>query len=245
MKIDTDGLKAAFRDYVRGQAPASIKDCPSPEKMVRLLRSGASDKEATAILDHITRCRSCFSEFEWVRDILRLEKNLVQELESSLAKRADESSPGRVPVRKIRPRRPDWRAFIPRMSWAAALLLAGLIIVSAVVLKTGLFHTSEEYRSPSSAGVKLVEPTRVKVVRSGLVFRWEKVRNCQHYILELFDQALAPIWTSGPIPEESAPLPGELADSLHIDEPYFWMVTAVLADGERISSPLARIVLKK
>lgn len=234
MKIDIDGLKASFRDSVREKAPSSFKDCPSPQKIVRLMRSGSSDKEATEIIDHITRCRSCFSEFEFVRDVVRQEKEILPEfgrLFLSMAK---------GPAQR---KEPGWRAFMPRLRWAAALFLVGVIIMAAITLKPGLFRPSEKYRSLPRAGVELTEPAGEKVIRSRLAFKWERVQNSRHYIVELFDQALAPVWRSDAITEESAAPPREVADSLEAGRPYFWMATAVLADGERVSSPLEKIVL--
>jgi hypothetical protein len=81
---------------------------------------------------------------------------------------------------------------------------------------------------------------RERIPRSNLIFRWEKVNHSKFYILELFDQALAPVWKSDSITAESAALPGELAGTLEVNRPYFWTVTAYLTNGEKISSRLEK-----
>lgn len=244
MKIDTDVLKASYQDYVRQKTPSSLKDCPSPKKIVRLLRSGTSDKEATNIIDHISRCSFCFSEFEFVLDVLRQEKDFIQEARKRLLN--NETPRHRKECRqKILAWRLDWRTFVPRFSWRAALILASFIIVALFMAKSLFFRPSEKYRTGSLTGVKLVETAGGKVSRSALVFKWKKVNNSKYYILELFDQALAPVWNSDKITEESVALPKELINTLEANRPYFWMVTAFLTDGEKISSPLEKIMLKE
>jgi hypothetical protein len=236
MKIDIDGLKAMYPDYVRQKKPISLKDCPSPKKMVRLLRSGSSDKEATKIIDHISRCSLCFSEFEFLLEVFRKEKDFLQEVEKRLSE-----SEGLGHGEKLRRRILGWR-----LEWRLALIFAGLLLAGFFVAKFLIFQPSEVYRSGSLTDIKLLEPTGDEVSRAALVFRWEKVSHTEYYILELFDQALAPVWNSDRITqEESIALPEELITALEVNRVYFWMVTAYLENGEKISSPLQKIKLKE
>jgi len=244
MKIDIDGLKAAYQDYVRQKTPCSQKDCPSAKKIARLLRSGSSDKEATKIIDHISRCSSCFSEFQFLLEVLRQEKDFIQDIEKRLPS-SDEPGNRKANRRRVLGWRLEWRTVVPRFSWRGALILAGFIMVSFFMAKSFIFQPSEKYRAGSLTVIKIVEPTGEKASKAALVFKWEKVTNSKYYILELFDQALAPVWISGEITkEESAAVSKELMATLEVNRPYFWMVTAYLNKGEKISSRLERFILK-
>jgi len=244
MRIDTDRLKTVYQDYIRQKTPSSLKDCPSPKKIIRLLRSRSSDKEATEIIDHISRCSVCFSEFEVLLEVLRQEKGFIQEVEKRLLN-SDRPGHQRESRQKILGRLLDWRAFVPRFSWRTALFLGGFILASFFMAKFIIFQPSDTFRSESLAGVKLVDPVSEKVAKAALVFRWKRVDHSKFYILELFDRALAPVWNSDKITVESAVLPKKLAMTLEVNRPYFWMVTAYLANGEKISSRLEKFIPKK
>jgi len=242
MRIDSDDLKALYQAHVRSKTPSSLKDCPSPKKMMRLLRSKSSAKEATQIVDHISRCSSCFCEFEFLVDVLRKEKEFIREVEQ-LA-RSREARPGRNPdCRTIFGLRMGWRPLISRLSWRTAFFLAGLVLAGFLVSKLVLFRAPEKYRTGSSTGFELVQPVEKRIPRSSLVFKWEEVEDSEYYILELFDQALTPIWKSGKINENSALPPEGLARTLETNRSYFWMVTACKTTGEKITSRLEEFSL--
>lgn len=244
MKIDIDGLKGMYSDSVRQKKPGSLKDCPSPKKIVKLLRSRSSDKEATKIIDHVSRCNFCFSEFEFLLEVFRHEKEFIQEGEKRLPE-SDRPGPPKRPRQKILGWRLDWSALVPHFSPRAALILAGFVLVSFFIARYIIFRPPEKYRAGSLIAVKLVEPVGEKVSRGALIFRWKTVYNYQYYILELFDQALAPVWNSGKINEEFVALPKELTTTLEVNQTYFWMVTAYLNNGEKISSRLEKIILRE
>jgi hypothetical protein len=242
MRIDSDGLKALYQAHVRSQTPSSLKDCPSPKKMMRLLRSKSSAKQATQIVDHISRCSSCFCEFEFLVDVLRKEKEFIQEVEQLVQSR--EARAGRRPdQRKILGLRLGWRPLFSGLSWRTALVLAGFVLVGFLVSKLVLFRAPEKFRTATSAGFELLQPVEKRIPRSSLVFRWEGVKDSEYYILELFDQALAPVWKSGKISENSAVPPEGLVKTLEADRPYFWMVTAYKTSGEKITSRLEEFFL--
>jgi hypothetical protein len=244
MKIDSDGLKAMYQDYVRRKVPSPKTRCPSPEKIVRLLRSGSSNKEATELIDHISRCSLCFSEFEFILDVLRHEKEFIRDVETGLA---DQGKPNHQKESglKILGWRLGWRTLFPRFSWCGALIVAGLFFVGIFVTRSILFHPTEKYRAGSLTAVELVQPAGGRVSKAALFFKWKKVDRSEYYILELFDQALAPIWKSDKITEESAALSKELITSLEVNRPYFWTVTAYLNNGEKVPSRLEKFVLKE
>jgi hypothetical protein len=108
-----------------------------------------------------------------------------------------------------------------------------------------LLKKPEVYRSEYSAQVKLLQPVNEKISRPSLIFRWKNVERSEYYVLELFDKTLAPIWESEKIETNELALPGEIAESLAVNETYFWMVSASLPGGEKISSRLEEFIIKK
>ncbi len=242
MKVDTDRLKAIYRDYIRQKTPASLDGCPSPERLLRLLRSRSSDGEATEIIDHVSRCRFCFSEFGFVLDILRQERDFVREIEK---RRSIDGKPGRWKGLRQKLFGLLWgrRASFPQFSWQAALVLAGFILASFMVARFAIFRPSETYRSGSQSRIELIEPAGDEISGQALVFRWKKSDHSEYYVLELFDQTLAPVWTSGKTTEEYVAPPKELTATLEVNQPYFWEVTAYQKNGEKNSSPIGKFVL--
>jgi hypothetical protein len=242
MRIDSDDLKALYQAHVRSKTLSSLKDCPSPKKMMRLLRSKSSAKEATQIVDHISRCSSCFCEFEFLVDVLRKEKEFIREVEQLVQSR--EARVGRkADCRTIFGLRMGWRPLLSRLSWRTAFFLAGFVLAGFLVSKLVLFRAPEKYRTGTSAGFELIQPVAKRIPRSSLVFKWEEVEDSEYYILELFDQALTPIWKSGKINEKFAVLPEGLTRMLETDRSYFWMVTACKTTGEKITSRLEEFSL--
>jgi len=244
MKIDTNGLRAAYQEHIRERPPLSLKDCPSPKNLVRLLRSGSFGKESTRVIDHISQCSRCFQEFEFLLAVFREEKDFVEEVRKRLA---DSDKPGsRKEARRKVLGWLHWRTFVPRFSWAAALILVGIILAGFFLARSTIFQTAEKYRSASQSEVKLVEPAVEEVSKADLIFRWKKVNNSKYYIVQLFDEALKPIWKSDEITkEESARAPEDIYATLELNRAYFWMVTAYLRSGERISSRLLKFTLKE
>ena len=225
MKIDTDGLKAMYGNPARRKTPSSRAGCPPPKKLVKLLRSRSSGKEAVELIDHVSRCGSCSSEFGFLLDVFREEKDFIREVERRTAGRLER------------------RTLISRFSWRPALILAGFLIGGILMARFIIFRPAEQYRTGSPAAVELVKPARESVAGATLSFEWRKVDRAEYYFLDLFDQALAPVWKSGRISGESAALPRELIDSLEVNRSYFWTVTAYLVNGDKVESRLERFVL--
>jgi hypothetical protein len=244
MRIDSKKLKALFRGYVQTRTPSSRLGCPPPEKMIAFLRSEASKGEATEIVDHISNCSSCLREFEFAAEVLRREGDFIREVEHRLSGSAGAREKKRE--RDARSRvRPVWRSLFPRLSWHAAVLLAGSLLIVFLVSRLVVFRPVERYRAVPAARVELLEPVEKTVSISSLVFRWKEVREAEYYSVELFNEALSPLWKSGKIVENAAVLPQALTGTLEVNRSYFWMVTAYLSGGEKIVSRLEEFSLKE
>ncbi|MEW5900402.1 MAG: hypothetical protein AB1715_02955 [Acidobacteriota bacterium] len=230
MKIDDQSIKALYQDYVRCQKPVSRENCPPVDLLVKTLRSGSSRKKAARIVDHISRCHDCAEEWKFLVEIVRNEKEFIREVEQWGGERQKTG---------------ELRPLFSRFSWGLASLLAGFIIVGILVLKFLVPPAQDKYRASSFPGIELLQPARASVSVSSLVFRWKPVQNREYYTLEIFDEALVPLWKSEPILESFASPPEELRLKLAAGKSYFWMVTAVLPGGERFHSSLREFVAGK
>ena len=244
MKIDSNELKAQYQAYVESQKPISRKECPSTKKLLRLLRSRSSEKQATKIVDHISHCSYCAREFKFLVEVIRNENVLLQDIEQLLSSRQANESQKNDDL-KTYDSRMARRYFFSRFSWRTALLITSFIIVGFIISSRILFRTDEKYRTDHIAGVELLQPVDEKISKTSLMFEWKDVKSSQYYILELFDKALVPIWKSDKIFKNSAVLPPELATKLQINSSYFWMITALISNGEQIKSRMAEFVIKE
>ena len=229
MTTDPDRFKALYGAQVGLQKPASRGDCPSPKRMIRLLSSRCSAREGSKLIDHISLCSDCAGEFGFLTEALRSERVLVGDIENWLGS-----------GQKAEPRQPHFL----RYSWGLASLLAAFFIVGFLVLRLVILRSPERYRAASEAAVALLEPVEQKVSRHSLVFRWQPVQGVEHYVVEVFDEALSPVWKSAPLLENRIVPPDQLARGLVPRKSYFWLVSAYFPGGDKWLSPLEEFSLK-
>jgi hypothetical protein len=230
MKINDESLKSAYRAHVWSNTPVSRDACPPAERMIKLLRGAGSRKEKAKLIDHISGCRYCAEEFEFLVEARRNEKDLIQDV-------------GRWLGRKDRDRLPP--ALFSRFSWGLASLLAGFVVAGFFIVKFLVLPAPETYRADSRAMIELLQPVDTRIPRSDLIFRWKALSQTEYYVLEIFDEALAPVWESGKITAIQAAPPREITGMLALGRTYFWLVTAHLAGGEQIHSSLVEFMLKE
>jgi hypothetical protein len=229
MTTDPDRFKALYGVQVRPQNPASRRNCPSPKRMVRLLTSRCSTREGAKLIDHISLCSDCAGEFAFLTEAIRSERVLVGDIENWLGT-----------GQKAEPRRPH----LLRYSWGLAPLLAAFFIVGFLVLKLVVLRSPERYRAAAEARVALLEPVEQKVSRQSLVFRWQPVPGVEHYVVEVFDEALSPVWKSPPLLETRIVPPDPVARGLVPRKSYFWLVSAYFSGGDKWLSPLEEFTPK-
>ena len=229
MTIDPDRFEALCRAQVGFQKPTSRRECPSPKRMVRLLTSRCSAREGSKLIDHISLCSDCAGEFGFLTEAFRSERILVQDIKNWLGSSRGAES-----------RRP----YSLRYSWGLASLLAAFFIVGFLVLRLVVLRSPERYRAAPEARVALLEPVEQKVSRQSLVFRWHPVQGVEHYIVEVFDETLSPVWKSLPLLETRIVPPDQLARGLVPQKSYFWLVSAYFPGGDKWLSPLEEFTLK-
>jgi len=231
MKISFKDLKRIYRDFIMEKTPLSRKDCPPQEDLIKFSRSKLSEKQKSKIIDHITQCSYCVQEFKFILQILKDEKNLIEEIGKVLRAKGD-------PLITRR----NKKIFFPILSWKyVSLFIGAIIIIFTVIIFTNL--EKREYRGPNLRQIYLIEPVNKKYSKSSLIFKWDSVKSSEYYVLELFDQTLYPVWKSQRIFKTQVALPREIANRLKENKTYFWMVTAFLHQGGKIESRLEKFTL--
>jgi len=231
MKISSKDLMRIYRDFIMEKTPLSRKNCPSQKDLIKFCRSKLSEKQKSKIIDHITHCSYCVQEFERILQILKDEKNLIEEIGKVLRDKGD-------PLITRRKK----KIFFPILSWKYVSLFVGAIIITFTII---IFNNLEkrEYRGPNLRQIYLIEPVNKKHSKSSLIFKWDSVKSSEYYILELFGQTLYPVWKSQRIFKTQVALPLEIANMLKENKTYFWMVTAFLHQGRKIESRLEKFTL--
>jgi hypothetical protein len=123
-------------------------------------------------------------------------------------------------------------------------LLAALCIVGFLVLRLVILRSPEKYRAASDSRVELLEPTQQEVSRQALVFRWQPVQGAEHYVVEVFDEALSPVWKSPPQLETRIVPPEQVARGLVSRKSYSWVVSAYFPGGDKWLSTLEEFSLR-
>jgi hypothetical protein len=122
-------------------------------------------------------------------------------------------------------------------------VFVGLVLIATSALL--IIQNNEFSRSSRSgnAGINMTYPVTTHPKDENLIFRWKRQPESGYYVLELFDEALLPIWTSPKTDALQARLPDDVYSSLQIGKSYFWMVTG-FSEGQKVDeSPLARFIL--
>jgi hypothetical protein len=229
MKINRKDLKELYRDYLEDNPPVSRAKCPSPQDITACIRGKGSKKTRAQIIDHIFQCGYCREEFHFILETIREEKNFIHDLSTIIQER------GLRKKDKINP------LFPLRLSWLYSLILMiGLVMITFLVK-----NISEErkYRGGNSQLLMLISPKKNTSLGKQLKFEWRPVQKSDYYILEIFDEALYPIWNSDKITVNHTLLPEKITNTLKEQKTHYWMVTAFLSDGKTIESRLQKFTI--
>lgn len=226
MKISNDDLKKMFKSHIIESTLLSRKNCPPINDIINLFRSELSETKKSKIIDHLSSCYYCLQEFEFILKTLRIGKNLSTDIRSLLRKE------------KIFYRRKKLIPFFPWISWKYASLLSGIALLAFlfIIIFTIQNKEKKEFRGNFLTSIKLIEPLKGKYSKSLLKFRWIEIKGSDYYIIELFDEALRPIWKSNKIYTNSVVLPKIVSKKLTENKKYFWILSAYFPDGEKIES---------
>ena len=220
MSSDLDKLKELFQGYAASKASPSREGCPAAAEIVDSFEPGASRRQKKRVIEHIAGCPFCREEF------------------MMLVRRRAAEGVAEAPA-------PSWaagrRARVPLWRFAAAMI--GLVLtVSSLVVVVRQRDRWNVIRS-GGAAIRLLAPKPDQRLSSPPLCRWEDRADADHYILELFDEALLPVWTSGPISGSELRLPPEVYARLLQGRRYFWMVTGYSGQAPIGESRMGRFVV--
>jgi hypothetical protein len=246
MKINNSDLRKLYSAYIQNRVPLSRAKCPSLEELLNIIMTSGSSRKKGKIIDHITSCAYCAQEFSFFLDLSREERRLLEEIEKlfqqedqiQIAQKKGANSPI---IRWLKLTRFPlfWKfVFIP---------LLAIVFISLMILATNKLIVSKknEERGRLPGQIQLIAPTHEKAAQAPLIFKWKGVKYSDHYVLEIFDEALSPLWKSSRILGDSYQLPPDIAAKIRMDTPYFWMITVYLADGKVIESSLEDFFLSE
>jgi hypothetical protein len=229
MKTDNSILVEYFREYIKLSPPLQKDDCPSSESLASSFIPSTSLRERKRIVDHISYCKSCRDLFMILLQIQKSET--CSELSQNGRERKGCANKTFSKLVHISP--------LLRFS----CVFAGLVLlVTSALLIIKNYEISRIYRS-RGAGINLVYPITVHPKSEKLIFQWKQQLESGYYVLELFDEALLPLWTSQKADELQIQLPDDIFSSLKIGKSYFWMVTGFSEDLKIDESPLTKFIL--
>jgi len=245
MKINLEVLRRLYTSYIADFTQKSRENCPSPEILTACLRGQASKKKKNWMTEHISRCSYCMEEFQFILEIHRDEKKLIQKIahlfDSHSKKRKSEKKTLKNPdvLKKKAP-----FPFLQK-KWNRAFFAAGAVLIVAGSLALYfLIHggLGQKFRGTNIDHIKLIKPAHNKNTRAPIVFQWRKMINTEYYILELFDDTLFPIWKSWKIPENKLELPQDITESLSSGKSYYWFITGFFPGDRKIESSLEHFI---
>lgn len=230
MKIDNNSLKDLYQQYVVLKTRSSRDTCPSSKAIVDSFKPSTSIRKKKKIVDHITGCALCKEEFFLFLELQASNSISINHLSGPILTGTSTDKANA----KLSPRRLLWRY--------AYYLFSILLLLSSIFLLMQQKEHVDNQRSIKSV-IVLVYPNSSHTYQSPLLFRWRRLPSYQHYILDLFDENLLPIWTSKKIHDVQVQLPSEILYKLNLNESYYWMITGFADSIKKGESRLARFIL--
>lgn len=227
MRIEDDALKKIYQGYVLAKIPANRKRCPSPKVLSNSFKSTLSHRKKMKIIDHITECSCCTEEFKLLLELHRYQNSITNPINDN--HQMPSSAYNLINQHSSR-----------RYNWRFAYLLFGIVLVLSssflILQKKELL----EIRHKEEAKITLVYPTYKHTLPNPLIFLWKENISAQYYVLELFDDALLPVWTSPKISGTQLQLPDRIISLLYFGKSYFWMITAFSSTEKIAESDLLK-----
>ncbi len=217
MNLNDEELRRLYRSYIAFKDADNRGGCPSLEKLVSFFESSSRTRKKMKIIDHVTNCSSCAREFEFLLELQRYQKKMIQEIREA---QPAESLPPFLLTSRLRSSRRL------KLFWKISSALVGmaLVIVSLVTIVQKL-RREDQIRTTRSS-VRILQPKPNQRVTLPLIFKWQAIAGAESYILELYDESLLPIWKSPKISSTLLLLPENISSQLNTSSQYSWMITA-------------------
>jgi hypothetical protein len=233
MKTNIVDLKQVYKDYLEDHKPSSRESCPPPEKLVLFVRSKMAERDQNKFMDHAVKCSCCLREVRSLLDITKAENKFNLEMSklmnsASLAKRP-----------QARPLARPW-------SWNTVSVVSAIVLLAAIATYSVLhFSSRSDFRRGPTANIQLISPVDKTVSNGELKFIWEGVPKAKYYFIETFDALLDLIWRSESITTNEFQSSQDILQKFRPNEKYFWRVTGVLENGNKIKSRMSEFSIRK
>jgi hypothetical protein len=232
MKINTKDLMNSYQCYLSNETFSQKEPCPSPELILRCVRSELSKIKKRNIMDHISNCAQCTNKVKLVMDILNKEGQIIQELNTCLKDNKPSIHGKRFWIK---------HALLRPISISIGILLV-VAFASYIILNR---LSTPDIRRNSYNNLSLNFPVDKIVPLQRLLFRWQGPPNTKYYIIETYDSSFNLLWTSEPTKTNELFIPKEIIDKLDSNQLYFWAATAYLEDGRKLKSELAEFRIRR
>jgi len=233
MNIDLDKLRRLFQGYEAARRPPNREGCPSATELTESFEPTCPGRRKRRIIDHITSCPPCREEFMMLLERQRRDNQACEKAPRDLK---EDAKAGRAGRRQGSHRSALWQ-------YAGAVFGLGLIVVSLVAVKHQ-WQQSVALRS-AQPRIALEAPRMGQAVSGPFTFRWRGQAHSEYYILELFDEALWPVWSSEKIADGRLEIPGNALTRLSPGKTYYWMVTGFSGRTKKEESPLGRFRVRE
>lgn len=238
MKIKSQDLKRLYLEYIKKSTSSSRKNCLHPELILAVLRTKATQNQASEVIEHISHCLSCLHEFRVVKMSIENEKRLSHEVENPHNIKI--TNRGKINSKKNTNSLKTYMRFFQAQRPLKNLSIILIILTLLSVFSLFIFKRTDKpsFRSAQNNYLYLIHPKQGKYLKSSLVFEWNSLKSADYYILEIFDDTLYPIWKSDRIIDSKIHIPKEIKTNLIENTTYFWQITAYLKNGETAESRL-------
>jgi hypothetical protein len=230
MSLNDEDLKRLFRSYIAFRIPENREGCPSLEKILSFFESPTRTRKKMKIIDHITKCSACAREFEFLLELQRSQYQMFQ--------RAQMGKP-------VKPSAFSWPSLLrgigPFSRLSTVVIGAIFIIASAIIISQKWGHIDSTRTTAST--LTLIQPSQKNPGSLPLIFKWEPMSGADYYSLEIFDEALMPVWKCPEIHSPYFVMPEASSSWLKFDRAYFWMVVAYHNNEKLTESGLVRFLM--
>ncbi|MBC7365021.1 MAG: hypothetical protein H5U07_10880 [Candidatus Aminicenantes bacterium] len=202
------------------------KGCPAPEEILQSFSPEAPLELKKKIIDHITECPACRSEFELIMG------------SQELAARAEKLVSGKnLPLLKIR----SLGLFLGHYWKLAAVLsvLAAVIVILFYQASPWAFFHPERSTSHSLM-FRMKENISYQPLKISL--SWEPIPEALFYRVELFNENMRLIWQSPPLNQPLAEIPPELINQ-NCSPYFYWHFLTYTSEKKPLESPVRKIKL--
>lgn len=232
--INEEKLTNAYKK-ISGLAREDKKtQCPSPKKLLKLTRDELSVKRREKVAAHLESCSDCVNHVKFISELLNEEGMLLSEIQSS----------SKNYIIRDHGHYKKWRPLTQ-----IKLITAGVAALIIIVSISGYFliisKKSDNHRTLNPVLIELTAPDTEVPLKSDLIFRWNRVKEADYYILEFSRDSMKLIWQEDLLENSMFILPADKLSTLEPNVTYYWKITAVLKNGERVKSRLRELTLSR